>query len=257
MPTATRSTRAHRRPSRDAAADRGRAHAPAARRTPSACGDFAVNTMQPAYPAVRAGTAPRAGCRRRRTPTIGDRLSAAGVDWAWYSGGWSNANGDVGGPGWTNGSRPAACARTRPIRARGDGLWPNCPDKLFQYHHQPFNYFADYAPGTAGPRRAPARRGGVHRRRAARGRAAPAAGQLRQAERRRERAPRLRQRAEGSDHLVDLLKAIERGALRQGHDGRRDLRRVRRPVGPRPAARPGRQRRARTTPGVPARASRR
>ena len=31
-------------------------------------------------------------------------LSAKGVDWAWYSGGWSNANGDVGGPGWTNGT---------------------------------------------------------------------------------------------------------------------------------------------------------
>ena len=27
--------------------------------------------------------------------------------------------------------------------------YPNCPDKLFQYHHQPFNYFANYAPGTA------------------------------------------------------------------------------------------------------------
>ena len=29
-------------------------------------------------------------------PTIGDRLTAKGVDWAWYSGGWSNADGDVG-----------------------------------------------------------------------------------------------------------------------------------------------------------------
>ena len=32
-------------------------------------------------------------------PTIGDRLTGAGVDWAWYAGGWSNANGDVGDPG--------------------------------------------------------------------------------------------------------------------------------------------------------------
>ena len=29
-------------------------------------------------------------------------LSAAGVDWAWYAGGWSNAAGNVGAPGWTN-----------------------------------------------------------------------------------------------------------------------------------------------------------
>ena len=28
-------------------------------------------------------------------------------------------------------------------------MYPNCPDKLFQYHHQPFNYYAAYAPGTA------------------------------------------------------------------------------------------------------------
>jgi phospholipase C len=28
-------------------------------------------------------------------------------------------------------------------------VYPNCPDKLFQYHHQAFNYFAAYAPGTA------------------------------------------------------------------------------------------------------------
>ena len=45
----------------------------------------------------------------------------------------------------------------------------------------------------------------------------------------------------GSTHLVDLLKSIEGGPLREGHDGRRDLRRVRRPVGPRAAARPGRR----------------
>jgi phospholipase C len=28
-------------------------------------------------------------------------------------------------------------------------LCPNCPDKLFQFHHQPFNYFTKNAPGTA------------------------------------------------------------------------------------------------------------
>lgn len=51
-------------------------------------------------------------------PTIGDRLSAKGVTWAWYSGGWNDA---VAGH----------------------------PDALFQFHHQPFNYFAPYAEGTA------------------------------------------------------------------------------------------------------------
>src|SRR5439155_1650001 len=50
-------------------------------------------------------------------PTIGDRLSERHVSWAWYSGGWDAA---LGGH----------------------------PDPLFQYHHQPFIYFANYADGT-------------------------------------------------------------------------------------------------------------
>jgi phospholipase C len=28
-------------------------------------------------------------------------------------------------------------------------VFPNCPDKLFQFHHQSFNYYASFAPGTA------------------------------------------------------------------------------------------------------------
>ncbi len=51
--------------------------------------------------------------------TIGDRLSAAGVSWAWYAGGWDDA---------------AAGRR----------------DPLFQHHHQPFVYYAAYAEGTPG-----------------------------------------------------------------------------------------------------------
>lgn len=54
-------------------------------------------------------------------PTIGDRLSEKGIDWAWYSGGWNNAV--AGAPD---------------------------PKELFQYHHQPFTYFANYADGTPG-----------------------------------------------------------------------------------------------------------
>ena len=49
-------------------------------------------------------------------PTIGDRLSEKGVSWAWYSGGWKDAV-------------------------------ASHPDALFQFHHQPFNYFASYAGG--------------------------------------------------------------------------------------------------------------
>jgi acid phosphatase len=108
------------------------------------CGDYAVNTIQPPYQPYVPGTAESRRLPPQTAPTIGDRLNDAGVDWAWYSGGWSNANGDVGGPGWTNGTGPA-CSDPDTIAG---ATFPNCPDKLFQFHHQPFNYYRTFAPGT-------------------------------------------------------------------------------------------------------------
>jgi acid phosphatase len=109
------------------------------------CGDWAVNTIQPTYQPYSPGTADTRRLPPQTGATIGDRLSDKGVDWAWYSGGWSNANGDVGGPGWTNGNAPGTC--TDPETATG-AMYPNCPNKLFQYHHQPLNYYESFAPKT-------------------------------------------------------------------------------------------------------------
>src|SRR3954454_15676767 len=110
------------------------------------CGEFAVNTVQPLNQPFNPNTA---DALKRLPPqthaTIGDRLSAKNIDWAWYSGGWSNANGDVGGPGWTNGNVDHVCGDPRVLKT---AVWPNCPDSLFQFHHQAFNFFAAYAPGT-------------------------------------------------------------------------------------------------------------
>jgi phospholipase C len=110
-----------------------------------ACGDFAVNTTQPAYQPFKGSPQlpPQSG------NNIGDELSAAGVTWAWYSGGWSNADGDVGAPGWTNGPGGAGATCTDP-NSSPNPAFPFCPNKVFQFHHQPFNYFANYAPGTPG-----------------------------------------------------------------------------------------------------------
>ena len=123
---------------------------PAPNRAPTpagvVCGDYAVNTTQPFYQPYAPGTPLTKRLPPQTAPTIGDRLSAAGIDWAWYSGGWSNADGDVGSPGWTNGNVVGTC--TNPNTASG-AVYPNCPDKLFQYHHQALNYFASFAPGTA------------------------------------------------------------------------------------------------------------
>jgi acid phosphatase len=177
------------------------------------CGDYAVNTIQPTYQPFSPGTPLTRRLPPQTGKTIGDELSAAGIDWAWYSGGWSNANGDVGGPGWTNGTGPT-CSDPN---AFASAVFPNCPDKLFQFHHQPFNYFANYAPGTAA--------------RAAHLRDEQEfisdASSSRQTECKLKRVsfvkpigeenehPGYASEAQGSSHLVDLLKAIENGGCRK------------------------------------------
>ncbi|WP_027141462.1 acid phosphatase [Mesorhizobium sp. WSM3626] len=95
--------------------------------------DFhAVNTMQPPYQ-PSANKPAEGGDKALADPaapttlppqhdiTIGDLLSLKGVSWAWYAGAW---------------------------QATLDGKNAT-PVPNFQFHHQPFNYFAAYAPGTA------------------------------------------------------------------------------------------------------------
>jgi phospholipase C len=72
---------------------------------------YTVNAPHPA--SAKAGTL----VPNQTQPTIGDRLNDKSVSWAWYSGGWDNA---LAGK----------------------------PDKNFQFHHQPFAFFKNYADGT-------------------------------------------------------------------------------------------------------------
>jgi len=92
---------------------------------------YAVNTMAPPYQPSWVRPAP-GGDPRLADPqdpstlppqtyrTIGDLLSERNVSWAWYAGAWQAA-----------------------LDGRGAGQRPN-----FQHHHQPFNYFQQFAPGT-------------------------------------------------------------------------------------------------------------
>jgi acid phosphatase len=66
--------------------------------------------------------------------TIGDTLTAKGVSWAWYAGAWNAAVND--------GMQPAGAPR-KVISTSADGA------PYFVTHHQPFNYVARFAPGTA------------------------------------------------------------------------------------------------------------
>ena len=69
-------------------------------------------------------------------PTIGDRLSQKHISWKWYSGGWDNA-----------------LASTAVNPANNGVVPPNAPvDPLFQWHHQPFAYYDNYAPFKNGTR---------------------------------------------------------------------------------------------------------
>jgi acid phosphatase len=104
---------------------------------------YTVNTSQPpyqpsGYPPAEGGNLALADPARspvppQRAKTVGDTLSAKGISWAWYAGGWNKAVAD--------GSRPAAEKRSVIYNtARGE--------LAFQPHHQPFNYYARFAPGS-------------------------------------------------------------------------------------------------------------
>ncbi len=82
---------------------------------------YAINTLQPSSAPYDPQSKPEARLPLQTLPTIGDRLSQAGIGWAWYSGGWADA-----------------------VSGR---IVPYAPPENFQPHHQPFNYFAAYAPG--------------------------------------------------------------------------------------------------------------
>lgn len=106
---------------------------------------FAVNTTQPPYqpsgvpadaahPALADMASTKGGGPAMpplTAPTIGDRLSDRGVAWAWYAGGWRAAEAEAALP----------LDQRKVIYVRG-GL-------NFQPHHQPFNYYSRFAPGTA------------------------------------------------------------------------------------------------------------
>lgn len=111
-----------------------------------ACGDYAVNTTQPKAWPYAPGTVDAKRLPPLADKTIGDLLNDKVVDWAWYSGGWDNAEGNTSGKGWTNGVGGACSDPNANPQMVGGVL--RCPDKNFQYHHQAFNYFAAYAPGT-------------------------------------------------------------------------------------------------------------
>ena len=116
--------------------------------TLTAAGCYLINTDQPAFqpssvakataktyvnpaitanPSLYANPANSGVVPPQLNMTIGDELSAAGVNWAWYSGAF----------GCT-----LAGTCTSSTTANGAAV----PD--FQYHHQPFNYFESFAPGT-------------------------------------------------------------------------------------------------------------
>jgi phospholipase C len=78
---------------------------------------FAVNNIQPSAQPHTAGRSQDKLLPPQTMPTIGDRLSDKGIDWAWYAGGWDDA-------------------------------LAGHPDASFQFQHQPFVYFARYGDGT-------------------------------------------------------------------------------------------------------------
>jgi phospholipase C len=99
---------------------------------------YAVNTSYSVNTPHPATTAPDQLVPNQTIPTIGDRLSDKGVDWAWYSGGWNAA---------VLAANIAAEAGVDAANASEAGM--TVKDDVFQFHHQPFVYFEKYKDGSA------------------------------------------------------------------------------------------------------------
>jgi acid phosphatase len=182
-----------------------------------ACGDYAVNTVNPWYQPTSNFGAKVPPIDDLTTPlTIGDLLTDGGVSWAYYGGGWDNAAGNTTGRGYTNqtnGTPGGSCSDPNgpSAGASADGVgnhgWPYCPNFSYQAHHYPFAYFARYAPGQ--PDRAHlqdeqdflyyAQNGGL-----------PAVSFVKPVGLDNEH-PGYTSEPNGSNHLVDLIQAIENG----------------------------------------------
>jgi len=113
------------------------------------CGDWVVGTISPQNWPWRPDEPSIPRLQPLKYDTIGDRLNDKHIDWAWYAGGWDNVEGKHGA-GWTNGKKEDAhCIQPHAIETVVDDVL-RCPDKSFQYHHQAFDFFEKYGPGTEG-----------------------------------------------------------------------------------------------------------
>lgn len=171
-----------------------------------ACGDNAVNTIQPLSQPFAPGTIPAKRLQVDDATTaknIGDTMTAADVSWNWYSGGWDNAAGNTTGLGWTNGATPGTCADPNAI----PGNYPYCPDKLFQFHHQPLNYFSNYAEGGPGRSHLQDEKNFIA---SAQGGTLPQVSFVKPVGEENEH-PGYASTTNGESHLVDLLKAVTSG----------------------------------------------
>jgi acid phosphatase len=177
-----------------------------------ACGDWTVNTSLPAtQPTSNYAAQIPLIDDTHADLNIGDRMSDAGVSWAWYSGGWDNAAGNVGGRGYTNGDG-TTCSDPNSVPAPADSTGvagaPYCPHRTFQQHHQPFAYYARYAPGTVG--RAKHLKDEADFLHQAKTGHLPTVSFVKPIGEENEH-PGYASEPNGSDHLVDLIKAIENG----------------------------------------------
>jgi len=110
---------------------------------------YAVNTMQPPY--QPSGNAPAAGdgsklfadptkpttLPAQSQTTIGEVLDKKGLSWAWYGGAWASTS-----------------AIAKGDRAFPAAVPPAAQTPNFQFHHQPFNYYAAFDPATHADARA-------------------------------------------------------------------------------------------------------
>jgi len=120
------------------------------------CGNNTVNTTQPFNEPYRRVRPSRGGCLLSTRPYHHRRRAVRGPRrLGVVLGRWDNAAGNTNGLGWTNGDggpdvNNKICSDPATLPVEHEPHLPVLSGWLFQFHHQPFNYYANYAPNTPG-----------------------------------------------------------------------------------------------------------
>ncbi|MEI9933006.1 MAG: alkaline phosphatase family protein [Rhizomicrobium sp.] len=112
-----------------------------------ACGDYAVNTIQPTYqpfsPRNRVLQAASTAHQYDNWRHHVREMASSGLGTRGAGQTRMAISASLAGPNGTKKEHSCKDPNVNPA-----AVWPNCPDGAFQFHHQAFNFYASFQPGS-------------------------------------------------------------------------------------------------------------